>query len=256
MQGSADAEPALQERPLVVADNEKISDAAAIPGQDHGDGWWRQCLFVRNGRRVPANWRGATTRWPTAAALFERLLGARHDDASEGGGLGVADSLPKGSIEFSMLAPAAHLKAHCGPSNHRLRIHLPILLPSAGENARARMQVGEGKPRAWVAGQATLFDDSYLVRSRAPCLLIPSQLAPLVLPDTCLLLCQQHEVWNDASTARVVLMVDVWHPDLDEAGREIVRKELGFERAKWFRKDSPWGEEEPEGDGDGGDGYR
>ena len=49
-------------------------------------------------------------------------------------------------------------------------------------------------------------------------------------------------------------MVDVWHPDLDEAGREIVRKELGFERAKWFRKDSPWGEEEPEG-GDG-DGYR
>ena len=64
--------------------------------------------------------------------------------------------------------------------------------------------------------------------------------------------CQQHEVWNNASTARVVLMVDVWHPDLDEAGREIVRKELGFERAKWFRKDSPWGEEEPEG----GDGHR
>ena len=185
MQGSTDAEPALQGRPLVVADNEKISDAAAIPGQDRGDGWWRQCLFVRNGRRVPANWRGATTRWPTAAALFERLLGARHDDASEGGGLGVADSLPKGSIEFSMLAPRAHLKAHCGPSNHRLRIHLPILLPSAGENERARMQVGEGKPRAWVAGKATLFDDSYLVRSRAPCLLIPSQSAPLVLPDTC-----------------------------------------------------------------------
>ena len=116
------------------------------------------------------------------------------------------------------------------------------------------MQVGEGKPRAWVAGKATLFDDSYLVRSRAPCLLIPSQSAPLVLPDTCMLLCQQHEVWNNASTARVVLMVDVWHPDLDEAGREIVRKELGFERAKWFRKDSPWGEEESEG-GDG-DGYR
>ena len=149
MQGSTDAEPALQERPLVVADNEKISDAAAIPGRDDGDGWWRQCLFVRNGRRVPANWRGATARWPTAAALFERLLGARRDDASEGGGLGVADSLPKGSIEFSMLAPRAHLKAHCGPSNHRLRIHLPIVLPSAGENERARMQVGEGKPRAW-----------------------------------------------------------------------------------------------------------
>ena len=27
-----------------------------------------------------------------------------------------------------------------------------------------------------------------------------------------------HEVWNNASSPRVVLLIDVWHPDLDAAG--------------------------------------
>jgi aspartyl/asparaginyl beta-hydroxylase (cupin superfamily) len=97
--------------------------------------------------------------------------------------LGVAERLPKGSIEFSMLGPGAHLRAHCGPSNHRIRLHLPVVLPPIedGQRELARMRVGEGESmsRAWVAGRVTAFDDSY-----------------------------EHEVWNNASTARVVLMVD------------------------------------------------
>ena len=38
--------------PLVIADNENISHSNGSE-----DGWWRQCLVVRNGKRVPANWR-------------------------------------------------------------------------------------------------------------------------------------------------------------------------------------------------------
>lgn len=205
--------------PLVVSDNENISQ----------DGWWRQCLFVRNGRRVPANWRqqqqqgsgtstststGSTSarHWPVATSLFERLLAAPDDhgsasSSSSSAGVspdlwaaaaGVSERLPKGSIEYSMLGPGAHLKKHCGPSNHRLRIHLPIILPTTTqENERVRMIIaGFGGPpgdaetvtvtgseapapatagpkgvvvggtsisRPWVAGKASIFDDSYEV---------------------------------------------------------------------------------------------
>lgn len=51
---------------------------------------------------------------------------------------------------------------------------------------------------------------------------------------------QEHEVWNNASSARVVLMIDVWHPELDEPARELVRAELQYEGSEWFRKNSPW----------------
>ena len=157
------------ENPLVVADNENISEVPAGSGEsaaavaEKGSGWWRQCLFVRNGRRVPANWRDAASRWSAAAPLFELLLTAAN---SSQGGLGVAERLPKGSIEYSMLGPGAHLKAHCGPSNHRLRLHLPIVLPpvEGGERAKARMRVGDeaSASRAWVAGKVSVFDDSYV----------------------------------------------------------------------------------------------
>jgi hypothetical protein len=203
--------------PLVVADNENISSSSG--GSSEKGGWWRQCLFVRNGRRVPANWPTARTsanasRWPVATALFERLLAPLdgHDGASAsassssgvgpsvwaGGGAGVSERLPKGSIEYSMLGPGAHLKPHCGPSNHRLRIHLPIILPTTSqENEQIRMIVAGagstpgptatdsgaaasaaaggsqggafGGSRAWVAGRATIFDDSYEVHHRPLC---------------------------------------------------------------------------------------
>ena len=35
-------------------------------------------------------------------------------------------------------------------------------------------------------------------------------------------------------------MVDVWHPDLDESGRDLVRSELDFDTAKWYKTNSPW----------------
>ena len=113
----------------------------------------------------------------------------------------MAERLPKGSVEYNMLGPGAHLKPHCGPSNYCLRIlriHLPIVLPGTiQENEQVRMIVaGDGDPpgptatatatgsesvavarsrqevvdssntsRAWVAGRATIFDDSYEVRN-------------------------------------------------------------------------------------------
>jgi hypothetical protein len=69
--------------PLVVADNENISVTTAVAAlPEKGSGWWRQCLFVRNGQRVPVNWHDAQSRWSTAAPIFERILDAAN---SQGG---------------------------------------------------------------------------------------------------------------------------------------------------------------------------
>ena len=35
-------------------------------------------------------------------------------------------------------------------------------------------------------------------------------------------------------------MIDVWHPDLDEAGRKLVRSELRYDTATWYKTHSPW----------------
>ena len=155
------------------------------------------------------------------------------------------------------------MRSHCGPTNHRLRVHLPLLVPRAesvcGALAAARcathaqcvtcgvahMRVGlphvltqagalgsgsvnssgsgcsssssgtgpaAASPatrctnedtasaglsvRSWVEGRATLFDDSF-----------------------------EHEVWNPSIRPRVVLLVDVWHPQLlaSAAAQDTVR---------------------------------
>lgn len=80
---------------------------------------------------------------------------------------------------FSILAPKTHVAAHRGPTNMRLRCHLGIDVPQA-----CRLKVGDTVLN-WRNGECLVFDDSYL-----------------------------HEVWNDSDKRRVVLVVDMWHPDL------------------------------------------
>jgi len=90
------------------------------------------------------------------------------------------NSVVHGSHFFSRLAAGTHLEAHCGPSNYRLRCHLGLVVP-----AGARIRVGE-EVREWRAGECLVFDDSY-----------------------------EHEVWHSGDTDRVVLICDLWHPEVD-----------------------------------------
>ncbi|EGB11267.1 hypothetical protein AURANDRAFT_61626 [Aureococcus anophagefferens] len=84
-----------------------------------------------------------------------------------------------GSAYFSLLQPKTHLKAHCGPTNLRLRMHFGLFVPKG-----CRIRVHD-ETRAWKEGECLLFDDSF-----------------------------EHEVWNDSDEPRLVLIIDVWHPDL------------------------------------------
>ncbi|KPI97516.1 Aspartyl/asparaginyl beta-hydroxylase [Papilio xuthus] len=85
----------------------------------------------------------------------------------------------RGQIKFSLMAPGTHVRPHVGPTNCRLRMHLGL---SNIKNTYIRV---DRETRQWHLGKVLLFDDSF-----------------------------EHEVWHNGTGARLVLIVDVWHPDL------------------------------------------
>lgn len=85
-----------------------------------------------------------------------------------------------GLLYVSKLTSGTHIKPHRGPTNMRLRCHLGIRIPEGD----CGLRVG-GQTRRWQEGKCIVFDDSF-----------------------------EHEVWNHASESRIVLIIDIWHPDL------------------------------------------
>jgi aspartyl/asparaginyl beta-hydroxylase (cupin superfamily) len=92
------------------------------------------------------------------------------------------------SILFSLLRPGAHIPPHHGFMNARYICHLPLIVPDG-----CAMRVGS-QTREWTEGRACVFDDSI-----------------------------EHEAWNrNADHLRVVLIFDVWRPELTQDEREFV----------------------------------
>ena len=91
------------------------------------------------------------------------------------------------NLMFSLLAPRTHIPAHTGVANTRLVAHLPLIVPPG-----CRFRVG-AETRDWVAGEAFAFDDTI-----------------------------EHEAWNDSDQLRVVLIGDLWRPELTPAERAAV----------------------------------
>jgi len=116
-------------------------------------------------------------------AFILSLYGRRLDDnaARCPNTMAVLDRIPDlcGLVCFSVLAPNTHVLPHCGPSNVRLRCHLPVKIPPGCRLRVARRTV------EWTEGESIVFDDSF-----------------------------EHEVWNTSSSPRAVLMFDILHPDL------------------------------------------
>tara|TARA_B110001452_G_scaffold204630_1_gene174590 strand:+ start:265 stop:1173 length:909 start_codon:yes stop_codon:yes gene_type:complete len=88
-----------------------------------------------------------------------------------------------GHALFSVLDPGTHILPHCGPCNHKLRLHLGLVIP----DGRCCIRVGD-QERSWSEGKVLVMDDAF-----------------------------EHEVWNDTQAQRVVLIVDIWHPDFSNA---------------------------------------
>ena len=102
-------------------------------------------------------------------------------------------TMVQGLAELSRLAPQTSLREHTGPTNTRIRIHLPLVVPptqsSSEQQPRPAMGIAVGGiVREWRVGKCIAFDDSFV-----------------------------HSAWHDGldNGDRIVLLVDVWHPDLD-----------------------------------------
>lgn len=92
------------------------------------------------------------------------------------------------SILFSLLRPGMHIAPHHGFMNARYICHLPLIVPEG-----CAMRVGS-QTRPWIEGRACVFDDSI-----------------------------EHEAWNrNPDRLRVVLIFDIWRPELSPAERDFI----------------------------------
>lgn len=90
---------------------------------------------------------------------------------------------------FSLLKPKTRIPAHVGVSNTRLLAHVPLIIPPS-----CGFRVGN-TTREWVPGQAWVFDDTI-----------------------------EHEAWNMSDALRVILIFDLWHPDLTPGEQDLVSR--------------------------------
>ena len=90
------------------------------------------------------------------------------------------------SIKFSAIQPGTHIRTHTGPSNERLRLHLTLV-----HDGGARIRVGRDW-HTWEEGKVIMFDDSW-----------------------------EHEVIHTGHNIRVVLIMDIWHPELPPEQRVV-----------------------------------
>ncbi|XP_034652936.1 aspartyl/asparaginyl beta-hydroxylase isoform X5 [Drosophila subobscura] len=95
----------------------------------------------------------------------------------------------RGQVKFSVMQAETHVWPHCGPTNCRLRAHLTLVAP---EPERTSLRVAE-QEITWREGELIIFDDSF-----------------------------EHEVWHNGTRPRLVLIVDMWHPDLTATQRRTL----------------------------------
>jgi aspartyl/asparaginyl beta-hydroxylase (cupin superfamily) len=88
---------------------------------------------------------------------------------------------------FSLLRPGTHIAPHHGLLNTRLICHIPLITPPG-----CRLRVGN-EVREWEQGRALIFDDSI-----------------------------EHEAWNDSAETRVVLLFEIWRPEIEEDERRAL----------------------------------
>jgi aspartyl/asparaginyl beta-hydroxylase (cupin superfamily) len=86
---------------------------------------------------------------------------------------------------FSLLKPGTHIAPHHGMLNTRLICHVPLFAPQG-----CTLRVGN-ETREWRFGETLIFDDSF-----------------------------EHEAWNRTAETRVVLLFEIWRPEIGAAERE------------------------------------
>ncbi|UUL81233.1 aspartyl/asparaginyl beta-hydroxylase domain-containing protein [Sphingomonas qomolangmaensis] len=103
---------------------------------------------------------------------------------------------------FSRLKPGTHIAPHHGVFNTRLICHLPLVVPDG-----CGIRVGS-HTRQWREGELLILDDSF-----------------------------EHEAWNRGSSDRVVLLFEIWRPDIGEEERAAITVLLAAVEEQGFAAD-------------------
>ena len=151
--------------------------------QDSSVGWvsnkvpsggWHLFYLINQGVKNPEN----CLKCPRTLKAIERLSLAMLDCAF-------------GNVLFSVLSPGTRIARHCGPTNVRIRCHVPLQTPKGFFISVA------GKEQTWEEGKTLIFDDSFY-----------------------------HEVYcrGTRDEPRVVLMMDMWHQSLSLSEREMIKR--------------------------------
>ena len=90
---------------------------------------------------------------------------------------------------WSLLRPGTHIQPHHGLLNTRLICHLPLVVPDG-----CALRVG-AETRTWRQGEMLIFDDSI-----------------------------EHEAWNRGTETRVILLFEIWRPEIDMEEREALTR--------------------------------
>jgi len=117
-----------------------------------------------------------------------------------------------GSVYFSKLKKNTKVKEHYGPSNVRWRCHLPLVVPKNSNHSQLRVGLADVNEECigWKEGVPILFDDSFVHSA-----------VHQVVGDTD----ENTSLNGDNDTfdgARIVLIVDFWHPALSEMDRNAL----------------------------------
>jgi aspartyl/asparaginyl beta-hydroxylase (cupin superfamily) len=84
---------------------------------------------------------------------------------------------------WSAITSRTHIQPHHGPTNKKLRCQFPLIIPDSDS---CTLTAG-GITQSLEQGKCLIFDDSFV-----------------------------HEAKNDSTEPRVILIFDVWHPDLSD----------------------------------------
>lgn len=125
--------------------SQKPGDALGEFATDSGS--WNVCYLQLHGMDFEAS----MARFPRTVEAVQRLV-----------------PRPYNHTFLSALSGGAHITPHYGPTNKKLRLHLPLLVPDGG----AWLRVAEQRVQL-ARGRAIIFDDSHEVRTA---------LSPLALP--------------------------------------------------------------------------
>jgi aspartyl/asparaginyl beta-hydroxylase (cupin superfamily) len=90
---------------------------------------------------------------------------------------------------YSLLKPGTHIQPHHGMLNTRLICHLPLIVPDG-----CALRAG-AETREWREGELLIFDDSF-----------------------------EHEAWNRGSSTRIILLFEIWRPEINDDEREALTR--------------------------------